>query len=156
MKAGRWAANASTRSARQARQRALGPVPIAEFLPSCAGVEPAGLLASARASARSEHPAAGACGQAPTIDRQRNSEWTIEGRDTKPLYCTEQRRLRPPENSQAEKSPPGKAPPNGKRYRRKVALFRAAGWSTAREHHQGHPAVDLTRQRVSHSGTSHC
>src|SRR5450759_3770129 len=31
------------------------------------------------------------------------------------------------------KNPPREAPPKGKPYRRKIALFRAAGWSTARE-----------------------
>src|ERR1019366_3135503 len=35
---------------RQARQRALEPVPIAGFLPSCAAREPAGLLVSRRVS----------------------------------------------------------------------------------------------------------
>src|ERR1017187_7363513 len=53
----------------------------------------------------------------------------------------EQSRLRPPQNSQTEKSP-RQAPPKGKPYRRKVARVRAAGWSTACEH-QGHPAGDL-------------
>jgi hypothetical protein len=57
-KSSRRTANASARSARQ-RQ-------ITEFFPSCAAWEPAGLLASARAPARSEHPVAGACGQEPT------------------------------------------------------------------------------------------
>src|ERR1039457_543011 len=41
-------------------------------------LQPARLLASARATVRSEHPAEGACGQAPTIDRQRNSEGRSE------------------------------------------------------------------------------
>jgi hypothetical protein len=54
------------------------------------------------------------------------------------------------------KTPPREAPPKGKPCHRKVALFRAAGWSTAREHHQGHPTVELTLQRVSRAGTSNC
>src|ERR1035437_1285710 len=56
----------------------IGPVHITEFLPSCAAWEPAGLLASARAPARSEHPAAGACGQEPTTGN-RCRKWCPAG-----------------------------------------------------------------------------
>src|ERR1017187_5358586 len=51
---------------------------ITEFFPSCAAWEPAGLLASARPPARSEHPVAGACGQEPTTGT-RCLEWCPTG-----------------------------------------------------------------------------
>ena len=72
------------------------------------------------------------------------------------LSATEQSRLRPAQDSKKQKYPPGENPSQREPYRSTVALFRAAGWSTAREHQQGHPVGDLTLQRVSRAGTSNC
>src|ERR1035441_5663824 len=68
-------------------------------------LQPARLLASARATVRSEHPAEGACGQAPTNRSPAEQRGPPRGVNTKPLYYAEQGRLRPAQNSQAQKSP---------------------------------------------------
>ena len=87
----------------------------------------------------------------------------VKGDDTLRPYCVI-RSCRPQNKAgsgrrrtaRSKNTPPWENPSQREPYRSTVALFRAAGWSTAREHQQGHPTVELTLQRASRSGTSNC
>ena len=91
----------------------------------------------------------------PKAQEQPNSERGREGCDTKPVYYRKQSRPGRRRTARRKVSPKGKPIPK-RAIPPQSSPAQSSRAATAREHRQDHPTVDLTLQRVSRSGTSHC